>query len=276
MTASPDTLLEIERIEREAWHDLMQAAPADIAQAHGMRCERMGGALLIAVPGLPAVLFNRAFGLGLQGPPAPGELDRVRAFFAHHKAGTWGAQPALGGGGDAWATALQSAHLRELPMRWAKTARGAHAAACVPRPGGSAAPDIREVGAADAHDYAGPIVRGMGLPPWFMQFSGALAGRLRWRTYAAYDAQGQAVAAAALFIDGTTGWLGTATTEARGRGQGLQRALIARRINDAVTAGCTLICTETGEPQPGQPSPSYHNILASGFEVVGLRRSLTG
>ena len=85
-----------------------------------------------------------------------------------------------------------------------------------------------------------------------------------------------AVAAAALFIDGTTGWLGTATTEARGRGQGLQRALIARRINDAVTAGCTLICTETGEPQPGQPSPSYHNILASGFDVVGLRRSLTG
>lgn len=269
MNASAQIIREAERIEREAWADLMSAPDDALKSAQGLRCERLGDGLMIAVPGLPAVLFNRAFALGLDGPPDVAQIDRIRAFFSGHRVGTWAAQPSLGPHGEAWAEALQQAGLKPMPMRWAKTAREPRPVSAAEAP--TAGYTIREVGAGQAQHYAGPIVRGMGLPPWFASFSGALPGRPRWRTYAAFDEEGKPFAAAALFIDGPTAWLGTATTEAAGRGRGAQRALMARRINDAIDAGATLICTETGEPQPGQPSPSFHNMMGIGFEVVGYR-----
>jgi hypothetical protein len=47
--------------------------------------------------------------------------------------------------------------------------------------------------------------------------------------------------------------------------------LMASRIADAAKYGAKHAATETGVPQPGQPAPSYANILKAGFEVAYVR-----
>jgi hypothetical protein len=98
----------------------------------------------------------------------------------------------------------------------------------------------------------------------------ALAGRPRWRTYVAYDAT-VPVAVGALYCRDGAAWLGVGATIPAWRRRGLQSALIARRIADAIAAGCRDIVAETGEPVEGEPSPAYANMLRNGFRVAYSR-----
>jgi hypothetical protein len=56
-----------------------------------------------------------------------------------------------------------------------------------------------------------------------------------------------------------------------GRNRGSQRALMWRRLADAQRFGARIATTETGEPMPGQPSPSFHNMQGCGFRVCAYR-----
>lgn len=52
------------------------------------------------------------------------------------------------------------------------------------------------------------------------------------------------------------------------RGRASPRALLARRVEDAIAAGCRQLLTATGEAVPGDPQHSGHDI-----EWVGSRRT---
>jgi hypothetical protein len=51
--------------------------------------------------------------------------------------------------------------------------------------------------------------------------------------------------------------------------------LLARRIAEANRLGARVAVTETGVPQPGEPAPSYANILAAGFSIAYVRPNWT-
>jgi GNAT superfamily N-acetyltransferase len=85
---------------------------------------------------------------------------------------------------------------------------------------------------------------------------------------------GAPAATGALFADQGAGWLGFGATLPDFRRRGAQRALLAARIELAIAAGCDLVVTETGEPQPGRPDASYRNIVWSGFEPAYVRANL--
>ena len=55
------------------------------------------------------------------------------------------------------------------------------------------------------------------------------------------------------------------------RRRGGQGALMARRIADALAAGCRHITTETGEPVGDEPNPSLDNMFRCGFVTVASR-----
>lgn len=55
------------------------------------------------------------------------------------------------------------------------------------------------------------------------------------------------------------------------RRRGGQSALLARRVREALTHGCRLMVTTTGEAVPGDPQHSYHNIQRAGFAEAHLR-----
>jgi hypothetical protein len=74
-----------------------------------------------------------------------------------------------------------------------------------------------------------------------------------------------------MYMHGASAWLGMAATLAQARNQGAQRSLMLRRLADAQRWGAASATTETGEPMPGQPSPSFHNMIGCGFRVCGYR-----
>jgi GNAT superfamily N-acetyltransferase len=105
-----------------------------------------------------------------------------------------------------------------------------------------------------------------GLTPWFT----STVGRAGWLHLLGFDDE-TPVTAAALFVSADVGWLGFGATIPTHRRRGGHRALIARRIREAAGLGCSLLITETDADTPGEPNPSYHNLVRAGFRLAYLR-----
>ena len=90
--------------------------------------------------------------------------------------------------------------------------------------------------------------------------------------YAAWDGD-KLVATAALYVDGAVGEFVSAATLPEYRGRGAQSALLARRAEDAIAAGCRRLAVETGKPAEGESNPSLDNVRRAGFKVLYDRPS---
>jgi ribosomal protein S18 acetylase RimI-like enzyme len=85
--------------------------------------------------------------------------------------------------------------------------------------------------------------------------------------YGAWDGD-VLVATGALYVDGEAGELVSGATRPEYRGRGAQSALVARRTQDALAAGCRWVFSETGKPGPGEQNPSLDNLQRAGFRVI--------
>jgi GNAT superfamily N-acetyltransferase len=249
-------------IEARAMADMYAAAP----QALDCRVAAIAGATLLLAPRIPASYFNRVIGLGVFEPATEAALRAVdECFRAAGVAEYWlhlnpAARPESLAG---WISARGLA----LPPRrtWAKFLRGPEP--CAARP---CAPSVRPAKPRDADAVARVVCSAYGTPaalaPWFA----ALVGRDGWRFVVA-EADGQVAATGAVFIDGTTAWLGVGATLAEHRNRGAQSALLAARVALAAEAGCTVLATETGESIASEVNPSLNNIRRAGFVQVCSR-----
>jgi hypothetical protein len=263
--------LEVDSGELAACADLFAAA-AGSAAAPRVRCARHGpDGLLLSVPTLPMTLFNRLFGLGLTAGPDPALLDGLPARLGDAMVPRWAVQPAPGALGDAWREWLGAHGYEPRLQRLAQMARDLRAE---PQPAVDPAPglEVHEVGPLDAARFAGPVVAGFGLPAWCDDWLRQLPGRPGWHCMVA-SRDGEPVAGAALHLRGAHAWLGIAATAPRQRRQGAQRSLMLARLARATALGCRIATTETGAPEPGQPHPSYSNMLGCGFRQVATRTS---
>jgi hypothetical protein len=71
-----------------------------------------------------------------------------------------------------------------------------------------------------------------------------------------------------MYIKADRGWLGVAATLPQFRKRGAQGALMSRRLQDGIEAGCKWFVTETGRDTPEHPNPSYHNMARTGFKLA--------
>lgn len=255
----------LEEIERAAWADLYALAPAPFALATGLTAEAFDDGLILALKNAPQTQFNRVLGYGTAQTATPERLsaltERLRTvanpnhfihlapFAAPADLAEW--LPPLG--------------YRRYPRPWAKFWRGAAAPPAIPT-----TLRIVETTPDRAMDFAKPVAEGFGAPPPFQAWLGAMPGRAGWRNYAAYDGE-EPVAGGAMFVRGNTAWLGVAATRPGFRGRGAQGALMARRIADAIAAGCARIATETGVPMGNEANPSFDNMIRCGFRIGYLR-----
>ncbi|GAB2590145.1 GNAT family N-acetyltransferase [Kribbella endophytica] len=76
------------------------------------------------------------------------------------------------------------------------------------------------------------------------------------------------VATGVLYVDGEAGELVSGATRPEYRGRGAQSALVARRTQDALAAGCRWVFSETGKPGPGEQKPSLDNLGRAGLQVI--------
>jgi GNAT superfamily N-acetyltransferase len=258
-TAAMDTP---ERVELAGWAEVWAVAPEDLAARHGIEAARIGGALCTAISEQSSTMLNRVVGLGLDEPATDDDIDAIEAFFARH-------------GQEFYVSLHRRARPRDLPDRlaqrgfttayaWMKFMRGADPPPAVDSP--------LRVEIADAEhgaDFGEVVTAGYGLEPFATTWLAELPTS-SWQCYLAYDGDDPA-GAAALYVHGATGYLCFAATRPEHRRKGAQSALLSRRIQDAIEAGCTTLVTETGERIPMKPSDSYRNILRFGFEEAYLR-----
>jgi hypothetical protein len=264
MTVELDRI--VERVERDAWIDLYEAAPAGFAAALGLR----GGAALLMLRQVPETQFNRALGLGLDAPVADGDLAAIDAAYRGQGCVRWFLQPVPAADGADFAARAARLGYSRYARDWVKLARGDAAPLAVDT--GLA---IAEAGAGEAEAVAAVVSAGFGVPPAFGAWFAALVGRPNWRFYLARR-DGQAVATAGLYLAAEAGWLGIAATRPEARNLGGQGALMARRIADGIAAGRRILVTETGAPVAGQPQPSYNNMRRHGFTLVHERANYLG
>jgi hypothetical protein len=255
-----------EGIEQAAWRDAMAAAPKWVLTACGIHAEQIGDALVLASCDSQSLMFNRVIGLGEQ-TPATDELvakimDRywqlgARQYIVH--AGAYARPTRLG-------RKLQQQGLVAYRRSWVKLIRPAIAA---PRPDSRVI--VRDASLADAGNVASVIGPAFDLKQAEAEIFAHLIDRPQWRVFIG-ELDGEIASVASMFIQGNMAYLACAATRPSMRCNGAQRALLHARIQAAVAAGCDYIATETGFPMTAdEPSPSYHNMLWSGFRPLSIR-----
>jgi hypothetical protein len=259
-------MLEIEAIERAAWADLAAVAPPAVAQAIGLQTAAIGAAFFFMATRIAQLQFNWLSGAGLNGDDGHSISEAVRRFRAAGQR-EFIIQLPPGPNLDACIARAAAAGLVEHPLAWAKFHRTtAHA------PEINTPLTIREVGPEERDLFAATAIAGFGMPSPMAAWLAQLTGRPHWHTYVTL-AGAEPAGAAASYVRGDHAWLGIGATRPQMRKRGSQSALLARRLADAARLGARHATTETGAPQPGQPAPSYANILKAGFEVAYVRRN---
>ncbi len=259
-------VLRADAIEAAAFADLYAAAPPALQQRLGLQVREQAGATLLLAPALPSAMFNRVIGLGHQRPATAQDLQTLLATYREYAASPWWLHWTPEAAPADFVGILQAAGFT-LPARrsWAKVMRG-------PQPVPTIATDL-QIEPSEAGTLAAiteSITQSFGMPPFMPAWLAALQGRPRWRIYAVKDAA-TVVGGGCLFIEGDAAWLGMGAVLPSHRRRGGQGALMARRIGDALAAGCTRVFTETGEPMGDEPNPSLANMFRCGFETVGSR-----
>jgi GNAT superfamily N-acetyltransferase len=234
------------------------------AAAREGRVAEIGGATACAyLPTPGSAMFNRVLALGLAEPATAETLAAIAGFYAE--------------AGTEYCIALApEAQPADLPARleergfvrgyaWTKFVRDASPAAPSPT-------ELRIERTNDGDAFADVVVRAYGAPDVLRPVLAGLPALEGWSCYLAL-ADDEAVAAAAVHVDGDAAWLGVAGTLPEARGRGAQSALLAARIEEAGAAGCTTLVTETGAPVGGEPGGSYRNIVRAGFEAVYVREN---
>jgi hypothetical protein len=91
-----------------------------------------------------------------------------------------------------------------------------------------------------------------------------------WIHFIIYEGE-EPISAAAMYAAGEIGSLVIGGTLEKHRGKGAQKLLINYRSRKAIEAGCKFLVTETAEDTPEKPSPSFRNMIKSGFELAYIR-----
>lgn len=264
----------LDRVEREMYRDLYEAAPPDLREALGIEVHAQGSLLRLTVRAQDHPFLNRVMGFG-EGEAA-GTLDAL----AHHYRSA---------GIRRWMVQVPP-HLESTSLREACDARGlvrhrgwakhvAPASLQIPSRSDLQVVEVDPADAAGVDAWAALVVETFALAPELRPWYTSLAGRERWRLYLAPDGDEPAAAAALYLPPPEAGapilaQLNFAGTRATFRNRGAQSALIARRFEDARALGVEWIVTETDEELPDRPNPSYHNMVRLGLPVRYVRANL--
>ncbi|MGH2940071.1 MAG: hypothetical protein ACRDPE_18325 [Solirubrobacterales bacterium] len=256
----------LERTEARFWREVWDAAPSAVRVAKGVRRAEFGPVQATVTAALSEPRFmNLILGAASADAAAEGFVEAAVGWVREQ--GTRGfalLDPNLPGAGSAERALTRAGYEREHD--WMRFVRDAHP----PRFQVAGDVEVVEIGGSSEDAPFGSIAAlGFGLPPWVASLFAPLPALPDWRCYLArIDAEPQACAA--MLLDGEVAELGIAATLEGGRRRGCQLALLARRIEDAATAGARTLFVETGGRVPGRPSTSYANILRAGFEEAYL------
>jgi hypothetical protein len=255
----------IERAEMNAWRDFIAAAPDETRARTGIRIEPVADGIAIVAPGLPNILYNRAFGFGLEAPIDESTIDRTLALY--RRDAPFSIQPCEHARPPAIGDWLRARGI-ESYFDWVIWVRGR---AAPPSPT-STTLRVERVGARDAGVVADVALTVFGDSALERTWVRACIDRPGWSHYLVYD-DATPVAVGALYVRDRLGWLGWGGTLETHRRRGAQGALLAKRVEDGIAQGCDWLTVETADDLPDRPSGSYRNVARVGFRVLHRRPS---
>jgi GNAT superfamily N-acetyltransferase len=230
-----------------------------------------GGIATFAEPGSP---FNKVAGLGFAGVPSASDLDEIEQAFAARAADV---QVELSHLGDPRIGALLTDRGYRLTSFENVLGRALDGEIEPVTPPGV---EVHRSGEDEFDDWLDVVADGFAHPdtqgvPSHEDFPRDVLARAE-RDFAAagvvrYLARRDAVPAAGAGLriaDGVALLTGSATAPAHRR-RGIQGALLAARLTDAIAAGCDIAVVTT---QPG--SKSQHNVQRRGFHLLYTRAVL--
>jgi GNAT superfamily N-acetyltransferase len=256
-----ETAIWVESHEAEVWSRLVAATgevPGDPLAA------RVNRSLSVPLPALTIVnfgLFNRVIGLGVASPTSPAELDHIIDWY-----GTQGQT-------DYWIEVTPASlpvDLADLLVARGLADTGRRQSKVCRRPASlpvDRSVEVVELAAADRENFAAVNVAAWVAPGMLAAWFGATFGADGFRHFGVRDGD-RLVATGAMFVSGSTAWVGFGATLPGFRRRGLQTALLSHRVTEAAAMGCDLVHAETSADTVEHPNSSLHNLLRLGFTQI--------
>ena len=242
--------------------------PTALSTRFGIDVSRVAGAVALHAPGAQLVMINRVIGLGFRPSLTEAALDDVIALY-----GALGVKKFL----VSWCPLARPI----AAMHW-MAARGFRVDGELAKFYFRPTPRTRSltsdltvihIDRSRAVEYGTLVARGHNDPPEFSAAHAATVGHPDWRHYLVLDGE-RPIGGGCLFLRDGVAWCGFASTVPEYRGRGAQAALLARRANDAANAGVELVCCEAAPDTAAYPSPSYRNMIRSGFTRAYVRPNM--
>lgn len=257
-----------ELIEAEAMYRHLTDAPAVTRDDFGMAAARVGGGVVLSARLDPYDLWNKALGLGFAEPVTRDLIDKVISFYREQHTPTAVIQIAPSVLPPDWHEICATRGLQDDGSSLKLAGPIADVRADAPT-------DLRvgQVDRADAHEWATVVARAFDIDdPALGAMLTAMVHHPAARTFAVWD-DDEIVAGASLFLHGTTARLNSGATLPSHRRRGAQSALIAARLEAALSAGAEWVVAETGTPAHGEINQSLVNLQRAGLQVVHERQN---
>ncbi|WP_458096364.1 GNAT family N-acetyltransferase [Roseomonas sp. WA12] len=267
--AAHDASTATEIVERDAWLDLFEAAPAQVKATLGLASTTVGAMALLACTAIPITELNRAMAVGAARPPSPQELDAALEWLDYKAAPGWALQIAPANNTGATKDVIRREGLEATGAGWVKFVQALPAASdWTPRTEATVSP----LGIGQAETFGSTVQAGFGLPEACADWFAAIVGRPGWHCFLS-TLNGEPAGAAAMFLSGNAAWCGMSATLPSHRGRGVQASLIAARLKQATEHGAVLATSETGNPplEDEQGFSSFRNQKRGGFAAVYIR-----
>lgn len=258
-----DISARAEWIEAEAFAQLQLAlAPASRAQLR-MQVYRHGPAVSLLAAGVDDATVNRTIGLGFEDELDDDLLTAICTAYASAGVPRWLVN---------WSPEASPREAHGLFARHGAQARTPTAKLwrALDHQGRAVShSELRtdEIGPESAAVFKATVAEPLGFPSVLEPLITSTLGYEHWHHYLAFDGQ-EAVAGAAMFVSGQGAWFGLSATLPYARGRGAHKALIARRLHDAVKLGCAWVTAETLPDTPDRPDRSYRNMCRAGMRLL--------
>ena len=253
---------DVELLEAQAWAQMHEAWAKEDPGATAVH--RWGRATGLLTPSVKAVAVNRVIGLGCEDSLTPEGLAAVRDVYRTKGIARWFLE---------WSPEAQSTEAGLIESAGGqirdRQAKLFAKLSDTPRETETGLMEVVQVSRetrSTFRDLVGPI---LGVPEAGRAGIVAAIEQPGWHYYLALVG-GQAVAGAAMFIDGEGAWFGLSATLPSHRNIGAQTALLSRRIRDARALGCRWVTAET-HPTSADMNPSLRNMARAGMRVLYLR-----
>ena len=245
------------------WLRTCQTAPEEIVESTGLRVQNIrNGAWAVTMPKQEHYPINGPVGVGIFEPASEPLIDELMRFYREvdREFGIGITPTTLPLDLATWLIQRGFTISRRIPLLYRSVSQPSVPSATLPD-----GLRIEQVGRDQAELWRDTFGS---MWVWYLAvWQAALIGQPGRFHYLVLDEKTPVAVSQMSTIDGV-GFLHFSAVRKEYQGRGIQRALIAQRIEDAAKGGCEWVTSTADEDTPQEPGYSFRNLFACGFQLL--------